>query len=338
VPIRRREKPLTPQEAIDLAKKELFPFWFGSEPLLAAVQTGETAQAFPLDSSFALRPWLLLFLDPTDLTAVDAFTFARFCAQRYEAQRLGVITFLRAQYSFLNADWIRKWTNSFTGQFSNSFIAALDKGGAMARSFQVQRYPALLLMNQGHVAFNRQENWFESAEIEIQRFYRAADPGLPLFPPLRVDEPLTANVGSLEFSKLDPRACVLSGKWMQEGDAMVTYDPQATVEFTAPASKLGIVAQAVRKMDLQATAEITVELNNEYGKAVVPAQDLHVDSRTHESVGVDHREKCRATLVVGDARIYSLFKNLPVTHREVRLRFPEAASTGVALYAVRFGK
>ena len=35
---KRKEKKLTPDEAIALAKKELAPFWIGSEPLFAAIK------------------------------------------------------------------------------------------------------------------------------------------------------------------------------------------------------------------------------------------------------------------------------------------------------------
>jgi hypothetical protein len=336
--IRRREKPLTPKEAIEQAKKELFPFWFGSEPLLAAVQTGNDAKVFPLDSAFALRPWLLVFVDPATLTAADAFEYARAYSQRYEPQRLGVMTVLKTSYSYIGADWARKWANARIGTApSPSFMIVLDASGLMGRAFQIKEYPSLVLMNQGNVFFNRQGKlWFDGTEAEIQRFFRSTDPGLPLYPPMLATSPLTANAGSHEFVQTS-EAFQFSGKWTRDGDRMVTRDPAATVTFQSPGCKLGLVAQAVQKTDAPISTEAVLELNSEFNKTVVVGPDLRIDARAYESVAADRSDKCRATLPLAEPKLYSIFEDLPITHREVTLHFPNAAHVGVALYSVRFG-
>jgi transposase len=58
---KKKEKPLSPEEAIAQAKRELAPFWFNSEPLLAAIKTEAGASALPLTSDFVDRPWLFTF-------------------------------------------------------------------------------------------------------------------------------------------------------------------------------------------------------------------------------------------------------------------------------------
>ncbi len=62
---KKKEKALTPEEAIAAAKRELAPFWYNSEPLLAAVRTEAGASVLPLNSNFVQKSWAYVFVDPT---------------------------------------------------------------------------------------------------------------------------------------------------------------------------------------------------------------------------------------------------------------------------------
>ena len=108
--------------------------------------------------------------------------------------------------------------------------------------------------------------------------------------------------------------------------------------FQSSGRKFGLVAQAVQKSESLISTEIVLELNTEFNKSVIVGADLRVDTRAYEGFSADRQEKCRVTFPLAEPRLYSLFEDLPVTHREVTLHFPNAAQVGVALYAVRFGQ
>src|SRR5690349_8284099 len=61
-----KEKELSRDEAIELARKELAPHWVGGPPLLAAVRAGNQATVVPLDPGFHKQAWLIYFIDLTD--------------------------------------------------------------------------------------------------------------------------------------------------------------------------------------------------------------------------------------------------------------------------------
>lgn len=98
-----KEKPLTEQEAVALARKELAKYWFGFEPLLAGIRSGEAFSAYPLDPEFSKRAWLFVFADPTTYAGEAALDYAREWQARYAQHGLGLIVIFRQPYQKLQA-------------------------------------------------------------------------------------------------------------------------------------------------------------------------------------------------------------------------------------------
>src|SRR6185437_7718455 len=112
---KKKEKPLTPEEAIVQAKKELAPFWFGSEPLLAAIRTESGASVFPLNPNFVKTPWLFSFVDPTEYAGERAIVVTREWHHRYSPHQMGFILVFRAPEAFVRSapDLLRKFQIQF---------------------------------------------------------------------------------------------------------------------------------------------------------------------------------------------------------------------------------
>jgi hypothetical protein len=335
MPIKRREKPLTPEEAIALAKKDLAPFWFGCpEPLMAAVRKENGVQAYPLDARMTDRAWLIFFVDPFALSSRDAFLFAQSWANRYEPQKLNVMVIMKTAHSF-SADYA--WRRKFAQHFDSPVVSVFDRDGLLHEAFQVQQSPRAVIFHQNKQIFDRSgPAWFQGAELEIQNFLRHADPGLPLFEPMAEPAEPVQDADLISFARqLDETSVTLQGKWTHEGDRIITQDPQSSVRIRCQSKRVGLVAQTLSE---RGESEIIVELPREYPRdGDLLGEDLKLDFQVLSNPLADPMQKRRASVKIGVARLYSLFRGLPASHREITLRFPGAEKAPVALYGLRQG-
>lgn len=351
--IRRREKPLSQQETIDLVKREYLACWTGSEPLIAGVEEGGKVAAYPLDPRLSERLWILAFLDPVAMASQEILHFTGEWARRYEAQKLGAIAVLEPKHAFVrDPQWILRWGL----RHQVNFPIFLDRENLLARAFQVGERPWIVLLAQGQAIFHRSgPGWFDALETLLQEHLRKTDPGLPLFAPFvregeRSGDLLSVDLGRLEIPSSGslaypglPDPIRLSGQWKKEKDGGWTpTESRSTISFRCPGRKLGIVAHAPALGSAATTAaatipvELQVELEREFGKGLVAGPDLTPVALGSSKFLRDPRDRLRGTAAVQDARLYRLFELLPPTHRQVILRFPGARNPGISIYSLRF--
>lgn len=333
--IRRREKPLTPKEAIELAQKELRPYWIGSEPLLAAAkgQDGRVT-AYPLDPQFAEKASLLAFVDPTELSFSDIVHYSGEWASRYEQQKLSIILFVKSRFAFVqDRDWLLHRTQGGTHGAPGNLIRAVDVNGLMAAAFDAKSLPTLVLLCHGQKFFERAgARWFDGAELGLQNCFRSKDPGLPLFPVLETKEPLAEDLPGIDFgANGNFDALTVHGEWKREADHWVTGDPNATISFENPGKRLGVIARCPA-----GNSEILVETSQELGKETQADQDLEAHLLNHKAQSLDPAERRRGAATIAEIRLYRLLKNIPAGQRVVTLRFPAADRASIGLYGLRF--
>lgn len=320
-----KEKQLTPDEAVELARRELAPYWLGTEPLLAGVRGADgRATAHPLDKSFEKKAWLLLFADVTDFSGEALLKYAREWVRRYSSHELGILLIARQSYSFLS---VAKSLLPFLGKGFEAFPVAVDPEGLITEAFGggKQVYPAAKLLHQRKVVFDRSgANWAEGAEKELQRFLRLADPGLPLPLPF---EPAVEGSRDIAGAELGLRSrsplFKFTGRFAQEPDRVVVQDPAASIRFASPSPRISIVAQSTAAAG--EPTRMRVELNGDTVYDSVAAADL--------SFGDDGGSEIK----VSEGRLYHVLHSLPVDKgREITLRFPDSDRLPVAVYGVRF--
>lgn len=333
--IRRREKPLTPEEAIEQAKKQLAPYWFGCpEPLMTAVKGEAGVQAYPLDARMTERAWMIFFLDPYSLAARDALLYAQSWAHRYEPQKLNVMVILRLPYPFTNESL---WGHKFSQQLEGPVVTVMDRDALLHQAFHVKELPRVLLLHQNKQIVDRSgAEWYRGTELEIQKFLRQSDPGLPLFEPMSEPSSATQDKLAIDIGNIPAQVKIsFQGKWTREADRMIAQDSQASVTFHCEGKRFGIIAQCLAE---RGEAEVVVELPREFPRdAEVFDEDLQVDFQVLSNPLADSSQKRRGTLKVGQATLYHLFKALPESHREITLRFPSAEKMPVAIYGLRMG-
>jgi hypothetical protein len=345
-----KEKELTPEEAVALAKKELRPFWHGSAPLLAGVAHGGRVTAHPLDPEFLKRPWLIVFIDPTDFSGESVFLHIREFVKRYQQHDLGFLIVLSPTFQFLRD------ANSVEHLLRKHQITvpvAVDADLMLSRAFGAASLPRVILLSEGRFAIERSgSEWVKDLELDIQKFLRVKDPGLPLLPVFRSAEKLNSDAGRADFGRgrgvdfgspgFGPPAGAfatakfagarppilpsgryhLSGTWIQDADRIATSDPAAVLTFHCPSEGLALVAQTLART--REPAKIVVEAGGVPVMDVFGGMDLGFDDEGQSVVRVD------------DPRIYEALIHLPAKSREITLRFPTADRVATAIFGVRF--
>ncbi len=348
-----KEKELTLEEAIALAKKELAPFWHGSPPLIAAVQ-GRGTSAFPLDPEFTKKSWFIVFLDPTNFEGEASARTAREFARRYEPENLHFLAVLHPSFHFITE---RHWVEAALKRLQISFPAVVDTNGLLESSFGDGPLPRVVLWTSGKpVLSSSGQDWITRVEGDLQAFLRSRDPGLPLLPVRETHEncfrailskhlgrgkgsttprfgfsrPGQSGFSTTLFPTREPAILdslgkgeiAITGKWIQDEERIATSDPSATLGFICPASRFSILAQSLANVSER--NKIGIELNHQPALDIFRGDDLEFD------------EDGSSMVVVDSPRLFHALANLGEKERRVLLRFPSAQRSAVAIYALRF--
>lgn len=350
-----KEKELTLEEAVNLATKELAPYWFDCRPQVAGVKVDGKTSVFPLDPEFSKNTWLLFFIDFTDFSGTSAVTYAKEWYKRYHVHQLKILLILPKSYSFLdNREPIQKIIESY----QLNFPVAVDIDGTLRAAFEAKVLPKVSLLEQSKTWFSFSgPDWVRNTEANIQSFLRSKDPGLPLLPFFQPTQGILMDVLRLEFGSqsklgqevefsspgtlqqegdikvgtffgvrpktLEPGILAIAGRWTQDFEKMTTSDSSAVIGFRSPGASVLLIAQSLsRTPDLSI---ISVEVENLPAYDAICGDDLEKD------------EAGQSVLIVSKPEVYQLLVRLPDDLREVTLRFPNADKAPVAIYGLRFG-
>ena len=348
-----KEKELTPEEAIKMAKAELAPYWIGSPPLLAAVKNSQgKASAYPLDVTFAEQKWLLLFFNPTDLAGQNALIYFMEWQKRFAGEDLKVLAIMKPVYQFFKEP---QSLEQLSRKMELPFPLISDANELLFAAFGVTELPSVLLIDRNKHIFKKSGlHWMEGLELELHRFFRSHDPGLPLLPPYKPAVKLPEDIMRIEFghgrgarfsapgfgnpmngfssgkfaasgaTKRGAGEINLVGTWIQDGDRIITSDPKAELSIEIPTSRFGMIAKSLSK-----TVEVP-RVNLEVGG--IPANDAFGD----EHLSFD--EEGQSCVQVEEGRFYQVLFKLPTKSRLLTLKFPMAARIQVALYGFRFSE
>lgn len=338
-----KEKKITPEEAIELAKKELTPFWLGSPPLLAAVRSGDAVNVYPLSQAYSQGSWLIFFLDPLTFQGETIFRYASEYFNRYHQHDLNFLFIFESNFQVLGTAVFEKWLN----RFKTKVIAAIDPNGLLAAAFRVEAYSEMILINAGKFVLKSTLGDFKAAETEIQNYLRVRDPGLPLLPvydsseiaghtkkinfgfshfsdPAFVQHSNEHKIGQFRWPAETPKVfdVQLQGSWVQDQNRIVTSDSSAAIRVSRSYSKLGLIAEPMSAfLDL---VKIQVEVDGAPPFESFSGKDL-IKSDDGQSF-----------IKVEGARLYHVLSNTPENRKVITLSFPTASRVPVALYGLRF--
>ena len=359
---KQKEKELSVEEAIELARRELEPYWFGSRPLIIGIQSGGQFVTLPLDPEFPNKAWLIFCVDLTDFTSETVFYFAREWNRRYHSHHLRILIIIATRYDYLKKpDFYEK----IKEKRQLDFPLTIDIQETLFPAFGVSQYMKILLQRgvQRHFEHD-QSTCFKQSEAEIQHFLRSTDPGLSLPPLLKPSQPIQLDIDRYEFgyrpkigkkvtylfgdfgppneagersglfehaklNTVEPGEFHILGNWTQNAECITTNDPYAQICFHCPSSELGIVARAVHPKDQprnDTNSSISFEINGENAYDAIMGSHLIFD------------ETGLSVLRIDQPMLYHALTQLPAEPKEITLRFPNADRAPVEIYGLRFGE
>lgn len=355
-----KEKDLTLEEAIEMARKELAPFWFGKGPQIAGVFSNGVYSVFPLNPEFTKESWLVLIVDPTQYSGEVGLHYAKEWFSRYSILHLNILLIFTATYSFLkNKEFVQKFIETLQAEY----VTAVDVEQTLAPAFGVDVPPKVVLIqkNKKEMEFSG-EGWIEDAELHTQRFLRKTDPGLPLLPIYKAKQKMIRDVIRVEFGhkpklgipfkfpegifKEDPSGTgnrsgnfetsrspgdalheeelFVTGKWNQDAERISTSDPSATITFYATGNVVSFIAQSLSRV-------------SDHPFVVVEAGSLPV----YEAMAGQHLtmdDSGKSGVRVHDPQLYHVIVNAAPKLRTITLRFENADIAPIAIYGLRIGQ
>jgi hypothetical protein len=358
-----KEKELTPEEAVVIAKKELAPFWFGSPPLLAGIEHDGLPLIIPLSKDFFKKSWMIFLIDPTDFEGESALVYAKEWFRRYHLNNLGFILVLVPSYEYLRRP---QSIQKLMEKQQMSFPLVLDSQGALAQALNATKFPKIVLLSKGQILQSHDgEEAFSEIENRLQKFLRSLDRGLPLLPLFFPKTEAVKDVARYEFgyqpkmgapmmvfpepgfvtgddnirrakfvvpktegddqdSEISEKF-IISGEWLQYPEGIVTADATAYIQLMSPAAKVSLIAAPAGKPGLE-PPRIGVDVG---GLAVY-------DAISGEDVKMEDSGETQVRIV--KPNLYHILVGLPKKQRKVILRFPNAKRSPVAIYGLRFGE
>lgn len=309
------------EEIIETTKRDLSPFWFGSEPLLAGIASEGKIIAYPLSPKVISRDQIFLFIDPTAFSNERAPEFLREWRLRYNRHKVDTILVICSPYKTLQKP---ERIQDLVKKYSNSFTLTLDVGNLIAKAFSVSEFPKAFLLSKGKVLFEKtSEENFPLFEIEIQNYLRKNDPGLPLLPKFQMTTPGKKDTRRIEFSE-NTRDIKISGNWVKQGELIITSDPNASLSMMCIENFFSIIARSGSTEGK--SAEISIEINELPPDEEAFAKDLQP------------LDDGRAIALIREARTYHLLTRLPSENQKITLKFLTANHCPIELFGLRFGQ
>ncbi len=321
----RREREYTPEEAMAITLREVTPHWYRSPPLVVGVNLNDRSYPQPLDSKMLSGTWVLFFVSATSPAFDKMLQIQRLWEKRYSGLGIQFILSFRGFYPYFKE---RKAVENWVSTLPIRGSVYCDMTGALSKSFSAEGEPGISIMSEGKVIYSSSGALSPAeAEKSLQLSIRESSPGIPFWPPLQDEEKnLSSTDRWMLFDKSKPilnQQIEIVGKWELLEDRMITNDSKAELHFRSPGSSVDIVARSLS--DSGDPTRVRIDSNGASFSDAFSGADLVTDDEGNSSV------------LLSGPRAYRLLRNLPDTMRTLRIRFPFAKISPVAVYGFEFG-
>lgn len=336
---KRKEKELTREEALALAKEAAQPFWIESPPLFTALEQPDgTITVHPLQDSFTNEIWILLATDLTQASGKNSVDTAEKWAKRYKSFGIRTLIVFVPPASFASD---RAFVSNLMSAYESELPVVIDANHGIHRVFSSSGGPASIPVPYGVYlekgvpvfmgsASGINDDWEPGFELKLQNRLRESDAGLPLSPPLVPDPGRWMDRGNVNFSADPDQQKILkkklqlavTGEWDRADDHWSTSDPSATITFSCPSSGFSLISKwMVRTVE---SARIFIEVEGAPAYENFAGANLRFDEGGQSFVDAK------------DLSIQQALISLPKDARRITLRFSTAKRTPVALMGFRF--
>ncbi len=327
---KKKEKPLTLEEALEQIKDTLKGLWFQSPPLIAALSPEPDAplQAFPLDLKFTQKTWCIAFIDPTSLERDYLLSFVIQLQQRYARVNFGlIIVFIPRYLQFSQPEAIQ----SFLQRRKLNLPICIDEDFRLCKALGITEYPSVAILSQETATLVHKSSGTKILE-DLEKHLRDAlwkyDPGLSFPSPLEVPSKSLYDSDSLDLAPgegAEPQKTQIKisphGIWKPLDGALTTEDPDASIDIEFKGTELAIVGLSLSAK--QTASRIFL--------------DMDEVKKTQHGPDVSAEDAGSLVLRLEAARRLYCLKGLQDEVHKVTLRFPDTIRIGVALLGIRVG-
>ena len=351
-----KEKEVSVEEAIEIAKSELQPHWYGCSPQIIGVRLPDRVTLLPLNSEFPKFAWIILCFDLTDFSGQSACLFAKEWSRRYQSQQINCLLIFNPSYSFMRDSPL---VEEMLEKLQIVIPCTVDVQETLFAALNVKNKAKVILQDNQMRHFDSEgEGSLTNLEKEIHQFLWKRESGLPLLP-IYYPAKMNVDVDRIEFgyelkwgrpwngreskfslsqssekelkqsfttpvpNQFKADQLVLFGEWSQNGECIFTHDPHALIGFHCKGERLSIVAKTLAKRP--ETSLISVEVNHQPAYQAIMGEHTFMDDNASSSIKVEY------------PALYHVLCHLPSETRQITLRFPTADLAPVALFGLRIG-
>ncbi len=317
--LRRKERPLSPEELKEKLTLQNAQNWMHSEPL-CALSPDSAAGLLPLNATAEKELLVICLLDAGDYLSDRMIEILAVWKARYAhlAWR-GVVAF-EQKYLFLkNSRFFEHYKH--IPNFSVLPIF-LDPEGQWFNHFNASKEPKIIFLNQGNLLFEEtlRDNFphkIETIERKIQETFRLEDPGLPL---PEVGE--TQIKGFLDQKFILADQISQTGHWISSPGFIATDDSQAAVSFEFEGSGVRLIATTHPKARENTKVQIT--LNDQPISAGVFGDQVHVNDKGQAVMEINRH-----------TGVYEIIESDQVLKGTLKIKFMNAMENPVIFHEFR---
>lgn len=315
--LRRREKPLSPEELKDKILKEYSESWMHSEPHFGFSSDGSI---FPLSNLFQSEICLLFLLDAGDYITDRAYEFMQQLKSRYPRLPWIPMIAFSYKYSFLkNTKFLDRFKHFPIFHTTPLFI---DKHMNLDRLHKIDKLPTVVFFNRAHdikrisLAGNFEEAITE-CEKTLQIALRMYDIGLPL-----PNVPNFHAHGPVDMARTTLKDIVKDGNWVGFEGTIVTDDPKATIDTYFEGKQLRLISTL--HPQARDASKLHVTMNDKPVPQNICGNNLKIDDKGHTVVEINRNNG-----------VYELISSATPIKGKIRIHFVSVIENPVVFYELR---
>lgn len=326
----KKNRHITPEEALEAAIKEYAPRWHNSPPLLMCAESDDgVPYPQPLNDVLRSGNWLIFLSSATGPSFSRTIELLSSFRARYEELGVQFALILDPAYPIFDTVPNRNGFLKFYG--IGKIPVFFDEGSGIARAFQCASYPSQVLIREGEV-LSVVSGMTDSSkmEAEVQALIRATNPGVPFFRSRQfssfsvpVQSPF--RVFATDESSTFPEGVKIDfiGHWSSGDRVKQTMDPEARIRVEAKTGSFYLIASTTTaSMD---PTRIYLTFNRGGVPAVNSGRDFHPEDDGKSSTQISY------------PRSYELLVSLDKSSKTViDVAFPNARVNPVAIYGFEF--
>jgi hypothetical protein len=240
MPLRKKEKVLSPAEIKEKIKKDSASHWMHSEPLFGIYSFPEGPRLLAVSDNAEHEVLLVFLLDAADYVTDRILDALALWKDRYRKLNWKPVLVFQQKYQFLkNAKFYERYKAS---PVFHTIPIYLDPFGELFEKYGSQKEPVALFLNRGEMAYSTPmmidfPDKLLEIEAQLHRNLRQQDDGLPL--PLLYRYDITAPIDQRQVKASE---MTQTGNWIDGRTSLITDDPHAVLSFGFEGKSLRLIA------------------------------------------------------------------------------------------------